>query len=110
MCERWSSFKNFLEDMGEAPDGFELDREDNNGDYEPDNCRWISHADNVANSSRRHPVRSLSDSGESVDHFNMKAAAEHTGIYKSRISWAVLKSISIGEPVYHRGYYWSSLK
>lgn len=54
VCERWMTFDNFLEDMGERPGpDYQIDRRDPDGDYEPGNCRWITRAEN--NARRRDP-------------------------------------------------------
>ena len=62
VCARWrESFVAFLSDMGERPEGKEIDRIDNLGNYEPGNCRWATPAEQARNkrSTRMFEVRGV---------------------------------------------------
>lgn len=52
ICSRWlESFENFIADMGRKPPGFTIDRKEFDGDYEPNNCRWLSVKEQSRNKS-----------------------------------------------------------
>jgi hypothetical protein len=49
VCQRWRRFENFLADMGTCPAGLSLDRVNNDGNYEPGNCRWATFEQQMSN-------------------------------------------------------------
>lgn len=60
VCERWHEFANFLSDMGPRPSlRHSIERDDNNGNYEPGNCRWATDREQALN--RRNTIMVMHD-------------------------------------------------
>lgn len=93
VCERWLSYPIFLEDMGEQPEGMDLDRIDNEQGYRPGNCRWASHKDNCRN---RRTCRLLTHDGRTQP---MIVWAEEIGIAKNTLTDRLKKGWSIAKAV-----------
>lgn len=100
VCERWLTFANFLADMGVRPKGTNLDREHNDGHYEPGNCRWLAIPENTRRAmvgkpktvehvmALRRVLRSDNTSGfRGVEHIGRKFRArvngKHIGMFQT---------------------------
>jgi hypothetical protein len=91
VCERWrTDFLAFLADMGPSPTPFHsIERINNNGDYEPSNCRWATTTEQANN---RRSSRFLEWRGEKLTQAQW---ATRIGIQQSAL-WARLK---LGWPI-----------
>lgn len=57
VVKRWKTFTNFLADMGERSDkDYSIDRINNDGNYTPNNCRWITKAENSSKAHKGIPI------------------------------------------------------
>lgn len=110
VCDRWNpkcggSFINFLEDMGEKPIGYELDRTNNNLGYYKDNCRWTTKA--INNRNKRNSIL-ISFNGKTqclndwAKEINISPSVLRTRIY--RLKWSIEKALTtpINEKYSHK--------
>lgn len=95
VCQRWLSFENFLADMGKRKVGMTLERIDNNGDYEPGNCKWATRSEQAYNrrTNVRHKIGGITKTTtEWLRYFNIKQSTFDQRVYVYR--WPVLKALS----------------
>lgn len=95
VCDRWRVFENFRDDMGPRPPGATIERIDNDGGYEPGNCRWATWREQ-ANNKRTN--RRLSHAGVTL---TMAEWAEKLGIRYGTLSERLRRGWPIADALTH---------
>lgn len=93
VCERWNVFENFLEDMGEVPDGFSIDRINGNKGYEPSNCRWADWPTQCRNTSSNVILEIDGQSKVIVDWAKISPVSYSTISSRLRKGWPAKKAV-----------------
>jgi hypothetical protein len=96
VCEEWSSFDNFISDMGSRPSNkHSLDRIDNNKGYSKENCRWALSIDQM-NNTRRNKKVFFEGSEYSINQLSAK-----TGIHRNTLDNRIFaQGLSVESAVY----------
>jgi hypothetical protein len=98
ICERWAnSFSAFYEDMGPKPElGHTIDRIDNEGDYEPGNCRWADLQTQLANRDSPYRTRPIEYRGETL---SINGWAKRFGLHSCSLSRCLKRGMALEEAV-----------
>lgn len=105
MCEAWKDFSVFLKDMGSRPKGFTLDRHPNqNGNYEPGNCRWIDRNAQARN-KRNNRLLTYKDQTKTIAEWCEEYGIENGSALSARIyrlHWSIEKALLTPVKVIYR--------
>lgn len=97
VCDRWLSFTNFATDMGPSFQvHLTLDRIDTNGPYEPNNCRWITNAQQQRNRRNNHRLTCHGRSMTLVEWTEVLALPRSTIEYRLKHGWTVQRALTKG--------------
>lgn len=94
VCRRWDIFENFLADMGERPEGASIDRIDNDGNYEPGNCRWAARAEQGRNRRSNHRVETPKGVMTLIEASQVWGISRDTLAYRLARGWAVVDALT----------------
>ena len=96
VCERWMTFENFLADMGRRPSSkYTLERINNNGNYEPTNCRWATMTEQQRNRSSNRLLTYQSKTQPAVVWAEEVGVEYQTLMKRLEAGWDVGRALSV---------------
>lgn len=96
ICDRWlNSFENFYADMGEKPEGMSIERIDNDGDYEPDNCYWSTHFQQSRNMRSNKYITFNGKTLCHVDWSRLIGGGDNLVYQRLKLGWSEERAISV---------------
>jgi hypothetical protein len=97
VCERWlgpEGFRNFYADMGPRAGGLTLERIDNDGNYEPGNCKWATW-DTQANNSRHNRLLTYDNRTQTISKWARELGVTPPAIQnRLKRGWGIERALS----------------
>lgn len=93
VCERWTNYSNFISDMGQAPEGCSLDRIDNNGNYEPGNCKWSTVSEQSRN-KRSNRIISFQGKSQALIDWAREIGIDQASLRERLDKWSIQDSLT----------------
>lgn len=94
VCDRWSHFANFMADMGLRPEGMQLDRVNNDGNYEPSNCRWATPKQQARNRSNNNPITFNGETKTRAEWCEQLGLTKHAIRHRLRKGWCIEEAVT----------------
>jgi hypothetical protein len=95
VCDRWLKFAGFWKDMGASyQPGLTLDRINNDGNYEPDNCRWTDRVTQGRNTSKNHLVTIEGETKTITEWADIYGVKRSTVFMRLNYGWNEIEAIT----------------
>jgi hypothetical protein len=96
VCDRWldkeRGFENFLEDMGVRPIGKSINKINNNGNYEPNNCNWATRKEQ-SNNTRQNRVFSYNGVTQTIAQWARHLGVPHNTLSYRLDNWSIERAL-----------------
>ncbi|KKM85696.1 hypothetical protein LCGC14_1286380 [marine sediment metagenome] len=96
VCKRWqNSFVDFLEDMGESPEGCSIDRINNNKGYKKSNCKWSTRKEQMRNKRSNH-LETYNGKIQCIAEWSEEVGISYDTLWKRifRYGWSIEKALT----------------